>query len=148
HTVGAGGSSVAWLDPGGLLRVGPSSAGARPGPACYGHPEARPTVTDANVVLGRLNQEALLGGAMLIDAKASERAIDNEIASVKGLATHEAAAAILNISTHHIAQAIRFVSVERGFDPRMFSLAAFGGAGPLHAAEVARELDMEVLIPP
>ena len=148
HTVGAGGSSIAWLDAGGFLRCGPHSAGAYPGPACYGAAGAKPTVTDANVVLGRLNQEYLLAGALRIDAARSHCAIEEEIARPKGLRIHEAAAAILAISNTNIAQAIRFVSVERGIDPGQFMLVAFGGAGPLHAADVARELKMTVLVPP
>lgn len=148
HTVGAGGSSIAWIDAGGLLRVGPHSAGANPGPACYGREGAKPTVTDANVVLGRLNQEYLLAGALRIDAARSARAIEEHIARPKGLSVQEAAAAILAVSNVNIAQAIRYVSVERGLDPAGFALVAFGGAGPLHAAEVARELNMAVLVPP
>ena len=148
HTVGAGGSSIAWIDAGGLLRVGPHSAGALPGPACYGAAGAKPTVTDANVVLGRLNPRFLLGGALLIDAEASAEAIRHDIAAPKKLALNEAAAAMLAVATTNIAQAIRFVSVERGLDPAAFTLVAFGGAGPVHAAEVARELGMTVLVPP
>jgi N-methylhydantoinase A len=148
HTVGAGGSSIAWIDAGGFLRCGPHSAGANPGPACYGREGAKATVTDANVVLGRLNQEYLLAGALRIDAARSHRAIEEQIARPKGLGVHEAASAILAVSNTNIAQAIRFVSVERGLDPSQFMLVAFGGAGPLHAAAVARELNMAVLVPP
>lgn len=148
HTVGAGGSSIAWIDAGGMLRVGPQSAGARPGPACYGGDGARPTVTDANVVLGRLNQESLLAGALPIVAERAVQAIDAHVATPRGVGVQAAAAAILAVATTNIAQAIRFVSVERGLDPREFVLVAFGGAGPLHAAELARELGMTVLIPP
>jgi N-methylhydantoinase A len=147
HTVGAGGSSIAWLDEGGLLRVGPASAGARPGPACYGLGGAEPTVTDANVILGRLNQHHLLGGALPIDRRRAAEAIGRAVAKPKGIGLTEAASAILAISVMNIAQAIRVVSVERGLDPADFLLVAFGGAGPLHAADVARELDMEVIIP-
>ena len=148
HTVGAGGSSIAWLDGGGMLRVGPRSAGARPGPACYAIGGSEPTVTDANVVLGRLNQEFLLGGALRIDRQCSAESIERVVASERKISLAEAASAILAISTTNIAQAIRVVSVERGLDPADFLLVAFGGAGPLHAAEVARELDMSVLVPP
>jgi len=149
HTVGSGGSSIAWIDAGGMLRVGPHSAGSKPGPACYGNPGARlPTMTDANVVLGRLNQEYLLDGAMRIDASLSFQAIEEHIAGPKGLAVHDAAVAMLAISNASIAQAIRFVSVGHGLDPSHFMLVAFGGAGPLHAADVARELNMSVLVPP
>lgn len=148
HTVGAGGSSIAWIDAGGLLRVGPHSAGAVPGPACYGVVGAKPTVTDANVVLGRLNREYLLDGALRIDAARSVTAIEETVAAPRELDVREAAAAIIAVSNTSIAQAIRFVSVERGLDPAAFTLVAFGGAGPLHAAAVARELDMTVLVPP
>jgi N-methylhydantoinase A len=147
HTVGAGGSSIAWLDGGGMLRVGPRSAGAKPGPACYSVGGAEPTVTDANVILGRLNQEYLLGGALPIDRRRAAEAIERAVARPKEITLAEAASAILAISITNIAQAIRVVSVERGLDPADFLLIAFGGAGPLHAAEVARELEMKVLIP-
>lgn len=148
HSVGAGGSSLAWVDPGGMLRVGPRSAGARPGPACYGIGGEEPTVTDANVVLGRLNQTHLLAGALRIDAGRSAAAIERVVAKPRGMSLYEAAAAIIAISNTNIAQAIRYVSVERGLDPADFELVAFGGAGPLHAAEVARELRMRVLVSP
>jgi len=147
HTVGAGGSSLAWVDAGGLLRVGPRSAGAKPGPACYRQGGQEPTVTDANVVLGRLNPTHLLGGRLPIDAAASADSIGRVVAAPKGLGVEEAAAAIVAISNTNIAQAIRYVSVERGLDPGDFWLVAFGGAGPLHAAEVAQELGMKVLVP-
>jgi N-methylhydantoinase A len=147
HTVGAGGSSLAWLDGGGLLRVGPQSAGAKPGPACYGIGGVHPTVTDANVLLERLSQDYLLGGALRIDARRSVEAIERDIAAPKGISVTEAATAILAISNTNIAQAIRFVSVQRGLDPADFLLVAFGGAGPLHAADIARELGMDVLVP-
>ncbi|MBI4183940.1 MAG: hydantoinase/oxoprolinase family protein [Proteobacteria bacterium] len=147
HTVGAGGSSVAWIDAGGLLRVGPRSVGAKPGPACYGTGGEEATVTDANVVLGRLNPKHLLGGSLPIDAGRAFAAIERNIARRKGLDVREAAAAILAVSNTSVAQAIRFVSVERGLDPAGFELVAFGGAGPLHAAAVARELGMSVLVP-
>ncbi|WP_240782453.1 hydantoinase/oxoprolinase family protein [Roseococcus sp. SYP-B2431] len=147
HTVGAGGSSMAWVDAGGLLRVGPRSAGAKPGPACYRQGGTEPTVTDANVVLGRLNPTHLLAGRLAIDAAASAGAIGRVVAGPKGLGVEDAAAAIIAISNTNIAQAIRYVSVERGLDPGDFVLVAFGGAGPLHAAEVAQELGMRVLVP-
>ena len=148
HTVGAGGSSIAAIDAGGMLRVGPHSAGSKPGPACYARGGTRPTVTDANVVLGRLNPEYLLGGALKIDAGKSRSAIEREVAEKKGIGVTEAAASILAIADTNMAQALRFVSVERGLDPRDFVLVAFGGAGPLHAASVARELGVSgVLIP-
>ena len=147
HTVGAGGSSIAWVDSGGLLRVGPHSAGAAPGPACYAGGGEDPTVTDANVVLGRLNPQHLLGGALPIDSQRARAALHRAIAAPRGTGVDEAAAAVLAVATTSIAQAIRVVSVERGLDPGSFGLVAFGGAGPLHAADVARELGMGVLVP-
>jgi N-methylhydantoinase A len=146
HTIGSGGSSVAWIDPGGMLRVGPQSVGADPGPACYGRGGDLPTVTDASVALGRLNPTHLLGGGLEIDKKRAERAIDG-IAEARGVSRIDAAAAILSIADHSIAQAIRFVTVQRGIDPSEFTLVAFGGAGPLHASFVAKELGMPVLVP-
>ena len=149
HTVGAGGSSIAVLDPGGLLRVGPHSAGARPGPACYGHGGEQATVTDANVVLGRLNPQYLLGGALRIDAGRSFAAIERHIANPKQIDVVDAAASIIAVADTSMAHAVRFVSVERGLDPGDFLLVAFGGAGPVHAAAVARHLGVAgVLIPP
>lgn len=148
HSVGAGGSSIAWIDDGGMLRVGPESAGAAPGPACYRRGGSTPTVTDVNVVLGRLNDKYLLGGQLEIDAAASFRAVNRKIARPRKIDVEEAAKSIIAIANQNIAEAIRFVSVSRGIDPREFVLVAFGGAGPIHAAEVARELDMTaVLIP-
>lgn len=149
HTVGAGGSSIAALDAGGMLQVGPHSAGARPGPACYGTGGERPTVTDANVVLGRLNPQFLLGGALRIDAARSRAAIERHIAGPKGLEVVDAAASIVAVADANMAHAVRFVSVERGLDPGEFMLTAFGGAGPVHAASVAQQLGVAgVLIPP
>jgi N-methylhydantoinase A len=149
HTVGAGGSSIATIDAGGLLRVGPHSAGARPGPACYGQGGTRPTVTDANVALGRLNPDFLLGGALAIDARRSFAAIEEHVASPRGMSVTEAAASIVAIADTNMAHAVRFVSVERGLDPADFVLVAFGGAGPVHAASVARQLGVAgVLVPP
>ena len=148
HSVGAGGGSVAWVDSGGFLHVGPQSAGAHPGPACYGTGGVDATVTDANVVLGRLSQDALLGGRMSIDAARAREAIGNKIARPMGIGLEEAAEGILTILVETMLQAIRVISVEHGFDPRRFSLVAFGGAGPLLAAHLARELGMRrVLVP-
>ena len=149
HTVGAGGSSIATIDAGGMLQVGPHSAGARPGPACYGNGGERPTVTDANVVLGRLNPRFLLGGALKIDADRSFAAIDRHVAQPKKIDIVDAAASIIAMADTSMAYAVRFVSVERGLDPGDFMLAAFGGAGPVHAASVARHLGVAgVLVPP
>jgi N-methylhydantoinase A len=149
HTVGAGGSSIAWLDAGGLLRVGPQSAGSLPGPACFGRGGTEPTVTDANVVVGRLDSEFLLDGSMRIDRSLAEEAIATRIAQPRGIDVTEAAASILTVAIASMAEAIRAVSVQRGVDPRDFTLVAFGGAGPLHAALVAQEIGLRtVLIPP
>jgi N-methylhydantoinase A len=149
HTVGAGGSSIATIDAGGMLRVGPHSAGAYPGPACYMQGGKRPTVTDANVVLGRLNPKYLLGGELEIDAERSFAAIEEHIAKPRNISVVEAAASIIALADTNMAHAVRFVSVERGLDPGDFVLVAFGGAGPVHAASVARQLGIaRVLIPP
>ena len=137
NTVGAGGGSIAWVDSGGALQVGPQSAGAHPGPACYRRGGSRPTVTDANVVLGRLNASHLLGGEMAIDAELSARAIGEGIATPLGLELVEAAEGIIRVINAVMAKAIRRLSVEKGYDPREFTLVSFGGGGPLHAAELA-----------
>ena len=148
HSVGAGGGSIAWVDSGGFLHVGPQSAGAYPGPACYGTGGVDATVTDANLVLGRLRPGALLGGRMSIDAALAREAIGKKVARPMGIGLEEAAEGILSILVETMLQAIRVISVEHGFDPRRFSLVAFGGAGPLLAAHLARELGMRrVLVP-
>ena len=147
--VSAGGGSIAWVDPGGALKVGPHSAGAVPGPAAYGAGGTLPTVTDADVVLGYLDREALLGGDLPIAVAAAERAIDVAIARSLGLSVPEAAARIIEVVNSNMAQALRIVSVERGHDPQEFSLIAFGGAGPVHAVSLAAELAIpEVIVPP
>ena len=147
HTVGAGGGSIASVDAGGLLKVGPRSAGANPGPVCYGLGNEEPTVTDANVVLGILNPMHLLNGRMPIHRQPAFDAIDR-LARRIGLDTMAAAQGIISVVTANMAKAIRVISVERGYDPRDYVLMAFGGAGPLHAARLARELDMKrVLVP-
>ena len=147
--VSAGGGSIARIDPGGALRVGPASAGAEPGPACYGRGGDRPTVTDANVVLGLLSRTHLLGGRLPIDAAAAEGAVRAHVADPLGQGVMEAAAGIVSVVNHGMAEALRIVSVERGHDAREFSLVAFGGAGPVHAAALADELDIpEVIVPP
>lgn len=148
HTIGAGGSSIASVDEGGMLRVGPQSAGANPGPACYAMGGDAPTVTDANVVLGRLNPTHLLGGALPIDAVHAAAAIERHVAKAKGIGVTDAASAIVALAEANMAQAIRVVSVERGLDPADYMLVAFGGAGPLHACAVARLVGMAgVLVP-
>jgi N-methylhydantoinase A/oxoprolinase/acetone carboxylase beta subunit len=146
HTVGAGGGSIARVDAGGLLRVGPESAGADPGPACYGT-GTEATVTDAHVVLGRIGAEQLLGGAMKIDADRAAAAVAR-IAKPLKMDLAEAAAGILRVANANMERAIRVVSVERGHDPRDFALVAFGGCGGLHACEIAQELGIQTVIVP
>jgi N-methylhydantoinase A/oxoprolinase/acetone carboxylase beta subunit len=146
HTVGAGGGSIARVDAGGLLRVGPESAGADPGPACYGT-GIEPTVTDAHVVLGRIGADQLLGGAMTFDAERAAAAV-NRIAAALKIDLAAAAAGILRVANANMERAIRVVSVERGHDPRDFALVAFGGCGGLHACEIAQELGMRTVIVP
>jgi N-methylhydantoinase A/oxoprolinase/acetone carboxylase beta subunit len=146
HTVGAGGGSIARVDAGGLLRVGPESAGADPGPACYGT-GMEATVTDAHVVLGRIGAEQLLGGAMTIDAARAEAAVGRIAARLK-IDLASAAAGILRVANANMERAIRVVSVERGHDPRDFALVAFGGCGGLHACEIAEELGIRTVIVP
>jgi N-methylhydantoinase A len=148
HTIGAGGGSIAYVDHGGAFRVGPQSAGAMPGPAAYGRGGTQPTVTDANVVLGRLDKDDFLGGSMKLDDAASHRVID-ELAGRLGFAKLEAAEGVLTVINSNMANAIRSRTVQKGVDPREFALVAFGGAGPLHGAEVAGMLGIpEVIVPP
>jgi len=147
HTVGAGGGSVAWRDAGGALRAGPRSAGADPGPACYGRGGTEPTVTDANLMLGYLNAGSSLAGGVELDRDAAARAVGT-LASELGLDPTEAAAGIVRVAGAQMAQAVRVVTVERGVDPRELALVAFGGAGPLHAALIAVELGMSLVIAP
>ena len=144
HTVGAGGGSIARVDAGGLLRVGPESAGADPGPACYGS-GTEPTVTDAHVVLGRI--ESLLGGGMRVDADRAAAAVDRVARRLK-VGRTAAAAGILRVANSNMERAIRVVSVERGYDPREFALVAFGGCGGLHSCEIADQLGMSTVIVP
>ncbi|WP_334174500.1 hydantoinase/oxoprolinase family protein [Pseudoxanthobacter sp.] len=147
--IGAGGGSIASIDAGGLFRVGPRSAGASPGPACYGRGGTEPTVTDAQVVLGRLDPEHFLGGDLVIDRTLAETAIAGKIAGPLGLTVEEAALGILRVVNSNMALAIRANSVAKGVDPRRFSLMAFGGAGPLHGTSLAEAVSAsEVLIPP
>ncbi|SDF65842.1 hydantoinase/oxoprolinase family protein [Thalassobaculum litoreum] len=147
HTIGAGGGSIAHVDAGGAMRVGPRSAGARPGPAAYGHGGDQPTVTDAHVVLGRLDPKNFLGGEMSLDVDASRKVISG-FADKVGLGVHETAAGILTIVNANMANAIRSRTVQKGLDPRDFALVAFGGAGPLHAADVADLLDIPTVLVP
>jgi len=149
QVIGAGGGSIARLDDAGALKVGPESAGADPGPAGYGRGGERATITDANLVLGRLNPTTLLGGRLPVDLAASRRVLQEQIADPLGLSLEGAAEGILRIANAGMARAIRSISTERGHDLRRFALFAYGGAGPLHAGDVARELGMpRVLVPP
>jgi N-methylhydantoinase A len=146
-SVGAGGGSIAWVDAGGFLRVGPGSAGAEPGPVCYGRGGTDVTVTDANLVLGRLDPEYFLAGRMRLDAALAQEMIE-QLAARLGMDALDLAASIVEIANENMASAIKMVSLERGHDPRRFSLLAFGGAGPLHAAAVARLLGIPKVIVP
>lgn len=149
NAIGAGGGSIAWIDEGGALRAGPMSAEAVPGPVCYRRGGTLPTVTDANLVLGRFSPQSRLGGTLTLDLEGATRAIEEQIAGPLGLDVHEAAAGILRVAHANIVRGIRVVSVERGYDPRDFALVPFGGAGPMHGSPVARELRMpRVMVPP
>ncbi len=146
--VGTGGGSIAYVDVGGSLRVGPLSSGAEPGPACYGRGGEQPTVTDANLVLGRLGAESFLGGELVLDIAAARRAIDSHIARPLGLTTTDAADGILRIAATAMSYAVKGVSTERGLDAAAFPMIAYGGAGPLHAVQIAREIGTpRVVIP-
>jgi N-methylhydantoinase A len=147
-TVGAGGGSVAWIDEGGLLKMGPKSAGAHPGPVCYGLGGTEPTCSDANLVLGYLNADYFAGGKMVLDAAGTAKAIEEKVARPLGLSLVEAAYGMYHIMNVNMASAIREVSVQRGYDPRDFMLVCAGGAGPIHAAMIAMELEIpRILIP-
>jgi N-methylhydantoinase A len=147
HTVGAGGGSIGWRDDGGALRVGPRSAGAEPGPACYGRGGSEPTVTDANLMLGRLAANSKLAGDVELDSSAAEDAVAS-LASSLGLDPIEAAEGIVRIANQEMVRALRVVTVERGIDPRRFALLPFGGAGPMHAAAIAAELEVSRILCP
>ena len=148
-TIGAGGGSIAKIDEGGVMKVGPESAGATPGPACYGRGGELPTVTDANVLLGKLNREKILGGRMDIYSGRAEEAVRKHLCERSGLSLTDAANGIISVVNSNMMRAIRVVSVEKGYDVREFTLMAFGGAGPLHACEVAQELGIRrIIIPP
>ncbi|MDP2659481.1 MAG: hydantoinase/oxoprolinase family protein [Dehalococcoidia bacterium] len=144
--VGIGGGSIGWINPEGFLAVGPRSAGAEPGPVCYSLGGVEPTITDANVVLGRVSQ--LVGGRMQLDREAAERAIQDKLCKRLGMTTIQAAMGILEIAVAKMSDTIRTVTVSRGIDPRDFTLCAFGGAGPMHAAYIARELGIPVVVIP
>lgn len=149
HACGAGGGSIAHIDEGGALKVGPESAGSTPGPAAYGRGGKRPTVTDANAILGRLNPDKILGGRMDMDLDAGKKVIEDEICSKTSLTVQEAASGIISVVNANMSQTIRLISIQKGHDPRDFTLVSFGGAGGLHCASLARELGIpRVLIPP
>ena len=149
RTVGAGGGSIAWVNAAGMLQVGPESAGSSPGPICYGRGGTRPTITDAHLLLGRLDPAGLTGVDGAGGVEPVRRAFaTRDRARRSGSAPEDAAAAVLRLANTHMAGAIRMVSLSRGYDPRDFVLFAFGGAGPLHAVAIARELGMpEVVVP-
>ena len=148
HTIGAGGGSIAWIDSGGALRVGPQSAGAEPGPACYSRGGTQPTVTDAQLVLGRLDPNSPLGDIPKLDLQAAKAAIYEKIARPLEMALEEAAWGILEVADANMERAVRVITVERGRDPRDFALLAFGGAGPLHAGRLAERLKIKTIIVP
>jgi N-methylhydantoinase A len=147
HTVGAGGGSIGWRDSGGALQVGPRSAGAEPGPACYGRGGSEPTVTDANLLLGRLPADSQLAGGVSLDRDAAAAAVGS-LAALFGIETLAAAEGIVRVANQEMVRALRVITVERGIDPRGFALLPFGGAGPMHAAEVAAELGVERILCP
>jgi len=147
HTVGAGGGSIAWRDAGGALRVGPRSAGADPGPACYGRGGTEPTVTDANLVLGYLSPDHDLAGGVALDRDAAENVVET-LAGELGLETIACAEGIIRVANAEMVRALRVITVERGVDPRRYGLLAFGGAGPLHAAAIADELGIRTIVCP
>jgi N-methylhydantoinase A len=148
HSIGAGGGSLARVDQGGFIQVGPESAGALPGPACYGYGGERPAVTDANVLTGRLGPVGLLGGAMKLQTEMAERAVAKYVAEPLGVSSVDAALGMIAVVNASMLGAVRRISVERGHDPRRFTLVAFGGAGPLHAAELARALEIPTVLVP
>jgi N-methylhydantoinase A len=148
HTIGAGGGSIGWLDEGGLLRMGPQSAGADPGPACYGRGGTLPTTTDANLVLGYLDPGYFAGGRMKLDPAAARRAIEEHIARPMGLAVERAAAGMYRVACNNMAQGVREVTIKRGFDPREFPLIPGGGAGPIHGCLICSELGVPLQIVP
>jgi N-methylhydantoinase A len=147
-TIGAGGGTIAWIDSTGALRSGPQSAGADPGPVCYGRGGTEPTNTDANLVLGRLRADAFLGGRIELDRDAAERAIAERIAAPLGMSVQEAAAGMLRLSNNAMLGAMRLMTTQRGYDPRRFSLVAFGGAGALHACDLAAAIGIRRVVVP
>lgn len=148
-SIGAGGGSIAWVDAGGGVRIGPQSAGADPGPACYGRGGTRPTVTDCNLLLGHIDPETFLDGGFRLDVGAAERAVAEHVAGPLGISVMEAAHTVRAVANALMAQAMRLMTVERGHDPREYAYLCYGGAGPVHALDLARELEMtRVVVPP
>jgi N-methylhydantoinase A len=148
-SIGAGGGSIAWIDSGGGVHIGPQSAGADPGPACYGRGGKRPTVTDCNVLLGYVDPNSFLGGEFKLDARAAAEAVEEHLAKPLGVTALEAAWTVRVVANALMAQAMRLMTVERGFDPRELSYMCYGGAGPVHAIDLAEELEIkEVIVPP
>ena len=148
HTIGAGGGSIGWLDEGGMLRLGPQSAGAAPGPACYGRGGSLPTVTDADLVLGYLDPDYFAGGKIRLDPAAARRAIARTIAEPLRLSIEEAATGMYRVACNNMAQGVREVTIKRGYDPREFPLIAAGGAGPIHSCQICSELEIPLQIVP
>jgi N-methylhydantoinase A len=148
HTIGSGGGSIAWVDEAGALRVGPQSAGARPGPACYGRGGTRPTVTDANLLLGFMDPDRFMGGKMALDRPAAEAAFAEHVAEPLGISVTEAAVGVFRIANSDMSNALRYVSVKRGRDPRNYALMAFGGAGAVHASVQAVDLGIKTVLVP
>jgi N-methylhydantoinase A len=147
HTVGAGGGSIGWRDPGGALRVGPRSAGAEPGPACYGRGGSEPTVTDADLLLGYLAPDSALAGGVALDADAAHAAV-GRLGETLGLDELDAAEGVFRVANQEMVRALRVMTVERGVDPRGYALLPFGGAGPMHAAALAEQLGMRAIVCP
>jgi len=147
ETIGAGGGSIAWIDEGGLLTVGPRSAGAQPGPVCYGRGGTEPTVTDAHLILGRINPEFFLGGKIDLDEEAAYDALES-LGEPIDMSAEEAAASIVQIANNNMQNALSAELVERGYDPTEFAMVSFGGAGPLHAAELAEKAGIEHVVVP
>ena len=148
HTIGAGGGSVGWIDEGGLLRMGPESAGADPGPVCYGKGGEKPTCTDADLVLGYLNPEFFAGGKMALDMQGARAAIEEHVAQPLGLSVEAAAAGMYRVVCNNMAQGVREITIKRGFDPREFPMVVAGGAGPIHSCLIADELEIPLQIVP
>ena len=148
HTIGAGGGSIAWVDEGGALRVGPQSAGAHPGPACYGFGGQEATVTDADVVLGYISPESFLGGEMRLDAEAARQSIETRVAQPLEMSLLEAASGIFRIVNNGMSNSVRRVSLAKGYDPRDFALTAFGGGGAIHAGALVEDLGIQTILIP